>query len=65
VRFDCSQQAGTAWERIYKFFVKDLFNTGDEVVVSGERSGYEIRAFPIAKPSRKANRNNLVLEPNT
>jgi hypothetical protein len=37
---------------------------GDDVVVSGELSGYAIRAFSIAKPSRKANRNNLVAEPN-
>ena len=38
---------------------------GDDVVVSGELSGYAIRAFSIAKPSRKDNRNNLVLKPNT
>ena len=38
---------------------------GDDVVVSGELRGYEIRAFSVAKPSHKANHKNLVLEPNT
>ena len=38
---------------------------GDDVVVSGVFSGHEIRAFLIAKPSRKASHKNLVIEPNT
>ncbi len=38
---------------------------GDDVVVSGEVSGYEIRAFSIAKPSRKVIDKNLVIEPYT
>lgn len=37
---------------------------GDDVVVSGVFSGHEIRAFSIAKPSRKASHKNLVIEPN-
>lgn len=38
---------------------------GDDVVVSGEASGYEIRAFTIAKPSRKASHTYLGIEPKT
>ena len=35
----------------------------DDVVVSGELSGDAIRAFSIAKPSRRSNQKNLMLEP--